>query len=92
MDAETAWSRYVVFDPTICQPRQEISAQPRITVTLAYFRLCGQPHNRKMQKGVYRVRRRQWLKGRLALDLQRDQQAVGRQATSSCLHKARARG
>ena len=32
------------------------------------------------------------LNGRLALDLQRDQHAAGRQATSSCLHKARRRG
>ena len=52
----------------------------------------GNRRHRKMQKGVYRVRRRQWLKGRLALDLQRDQRAAGRQATSSCLHKARGRG
>jgi hypothetical protein len=52
----------------------------------------GNRRHRKMQKTVYRVRRRQWLKGRLGLDLQRDQQAAGRQATSSCLHKARGRG
>jgi hypothetical protein len=52
----------------------------------------GNRRHRKMQKTVYRVRRGQWLKGRLALDLQRDQRAAGRQATSSCLHKARLRG
>jgi hypothetical protein len=52
----------------------------------------GNRRHRKMQKTVYRVRRQQWLKGRLALDLQRDQHAAGRQATSSCLHKARRRG
>ena len=52
----------------------------------------GNRRHRKMQKTVYRVRRQQWLKGRLALDLRRDQQAAGRQATSSCLHKARQRG
>jgi hypothetical protein len=49
----------------------------------------GNRRHRKMQKTVYRVRRGQWLKGRLALDLQRDQRGAGRQATSSCLHKAR---
>ena len=49
----------------------------------------GNRRHRKMQKAVYRVRRQCQLRGRLALDLQRDQQAPGRQATSSCLHKAR---
>jgi transposase len=44
---------------------------------------------RKMQKTVYRVRTQQSLKGRLALDLQRDQQANSRQAISEVLHKAR---
>ncbi len=52
----------------------------------------GNRRHRKMQKSVYRVRRQRWLKGRLALDLQRDQQAPGRQATSSCLHEARGLG
>jgi hypothetical protein len=52
----------------------------------------GNRRHRKMQKSVYRVRRRRQLKGRLALDLQRDQQAPGRQTTSSCLHKARGKG
>jgi hypothetical protein len=52
----------------------------------------GNRRHRKMQKTVYRVRRGQWLKCRLALDLQRDQRGAGRQATSSCLHKARTQG
>lgn len=52
----------------------------------------GNRRHRKMQKTVYRVRRQRWLKGRLALDLQRDQQAPDRQTTSSCLHKARGKG
>jgi hypothetical protein len=52
----------------------------------------GNRRHRKMQKAVYRVRRQQWLEGRLALDLQRDQQAAGRRATSACLHEARGRG
>lgn len=46
---------------------------------------------RKMQKTVYRVRTQQSLKGRLALDLQRDQQAGSRQAISEVLHKTRNR-
>jgi hypothetical protein len=41
---------------------------------------------RKMQETVYRVRTQQSLVGRLALDLQRDQQAGGRQSTSKVLH------
>lgn len=52
----------------------------------------GNRRHRKMQKTVYRVRCQQWLKGRLALDLQRDQQAAARQATCSSLHKAREQG
>jgi hypothetical protein len=52
----------------------------------------GNRRHRKMQRTVYRVRRPRQLKGRLALDLQRDQQASGRRATSSCLHKARGQG
>jgi hypothetical protein len=44
---------------------------------------------RKMQKTVYRVRTRQSLKERLALDLQRDQRADSRRSTSLTLHKAR---
>jgi hypothetical protein len=51
----------------------------------------GNRRHRKMQKGVYRVRRRHRLEGRMALDLQRDQQAAGRLETSACLHKSRQR-
>jgi hypothetical protein len=52
----------------------------------------GNRRHRKMQQTVYRVRRQQWLQGRMALDLQRDQQAVGRKTTAACLHKSRRRG
>jgi Transposase len=45
--------------------------------------------HRKMQKSVYRVRTRANLVGRLALDLQRERQAAGRQSTSKSLHRAR---
>jgi Transposase len=46
---------------------------------------------RKMQKTVYRVRTKDSLRGRLALDLQRDEQAAGRLETTETLHKARRR-
>lgn len=49
----------------------------------------GNRRHRKMQKSVYRVRTKQNTQGRMALDLQRDQQAAGRQTTTTCLHKAR---
>jgi hypothetical protein len=49
----------------------------------------GNRRVRKMQKTVYRVRKQESLRGRLALDLQRDQQAEGRQETLSSLHESR---
>jgi hypothetical protein len=49
----------------------------------------GNRRHRKMQKTVYRVRGPEALRGRLALDLRRDQQAPGRRATTSTLHQAR---
>jgi hypothetical protein len=52
----------------------------------------GNRRHRKMQKSVYRVRTRKSLTHRMALDLQRDQQADGRAATTRCLHKARQKG
>jgi hypothetical protein len=50
----------------------------------------GNRRYRKMQKAVYRVRKQASIKGRLALDLQRDQQAEARSETISRLHQARA--
>jgi len=49
----------------------------------------GNRRHRKMQKAVYRVRTRATLVGRLALDLQREQQAEGRSSTVGCLHEER---
>jgi hypothetical protein len=49
----------------------------------------GNRRHRKMQKGVYRVRTQGTLQGRLALDLQRDQQADGRHDTLATLHQTR---
>jgi hypothetical protein len=49
----------------------------------------GNRRHRKMQKSVYRVRTQPSIRGRMALDLQRDQQAAARAATINCLHKAR---
>ena len=50
----------------------------------------GNRRYRKMQKAIYRVRTQAAIKGRLALDLQRDQQAEDRSVTISCLHQTRA--
>jgi transposase len=49
----------------------------------------GNRRHRKMQQTVYRVRRQETLQGRMALDLQRDQQAPGRLATTATLHQDR---
>jgi hypothetical protein len=49
----------------------------------------GNRRHRKMQKTIYRVRRQKSLTDRIALGLQRDQQAAGRGATVTCLHQAR---
>jgi len=49
----------------------------------------GNRRHRKMQKTVYRVRKQRTLPGRLALDLQREQQAAGRQKTLDPLHQER---
>jgi hypothetical protein len=50
----------------------------------------GNRRYRKMQKTVYRVRSRQAIEARLALDLRRERQAQGRAETTETLHKARA--
>jgi len=50
----------------------------------------GNRRYRKMQKTVYRVRTRQAIETRLALDLLRERQARGRAETTETLHKARA--
>jgi hypothetical protein len=49
----------------------------------------GNRRHRKMQKTVYRVRTQATLVGRMALDLQRDQQADSRSSTTTCLHQER---
>lgn len=49
----------------------------------------GNRRHRKMQKTVYRVRTHASIVGRMALDLQRDQQATGRCATLQNLHTGR---
>jgi hypothetical protein len=49
----------------------------------------GNRRVRKMQKTVYRVRTEESLRGRLALDLQRDEQSEGRQATMGALQQDR---
>jgi len=49
----------------------------------------GNRRYRKMQKAIYRVRTQVAIKGRLALDLQREQQTETRSETISCLHQTR---
>ena len=49
----------------------------------------GNRRHRKMQKAVYRVRTQAALVGRMALDLQRDQQADSQSSTINCLHQER---
>ena len=46
--------------------------------------------HRKMQKTVYRVRTRQQIRARIAIDMLRDAQASGRFDTTQTLHHARA--
>jgi hypothetical protein len=49
----------------------------------------GNRRHRKMQKSVYRVRSQERIIQRIALDMQRDAQAVGRSLTTNNLHLAR---
>ena len=50
----------------------------------------GNRRHRKMQKTVYRVRIRQHIHARIAMDMLRDAQAAGRLNTTHTLHHARA--
>lgn len=49
----------------------------------------GNRRHRKMQKAVYRVRTQETLRGRLALDLQRERHASEREGTLTTLHQSR---
>lgn len=49
----------------------------------------GNRRHRKMQKTVYRVRTRERIVERIALDMQRDAQAPGRTRTTAALHLVR---
>jgi hypothetical protein len=51
----------------------------------------GNRRHRKMQKSVYRVRTREHLSQRIALDMQREAQTLSRNDTLNTLHKARIR-
>jgi Transposase len=50
----------------------------------------GNRRHRKMQKAVYRVRTRQHIHNRIALDMLRDAQKEGREDTTTTLHQQRA--
>jgi len=49
----------------------------------------GNRRHRKMQKSIYRVRTREHLRRRIAIDMQRDEQAAGRSHTVTMLHRER---
>ena len=49
----------------------------------------GNRRSRKMHKSVYRVRTREQIRVRLALDMWREAHAEGRQQTLASLHRAR---
>lgn len=49
----------------------------------------GNRRHRKMQKTVYRVRSREHITQRIALDMHRDAQAAGREQTTAILHLTR---
>jgi hypothetical protein len=51
----------------------------------------GYRRHRKMQKTVYRVRTRQNIHGRIALDMQREERTQNRDQTTKTLHTARPR-
>ena len=50
----------------------------------------GNRRHRKMQKTVYRVRTRDHIVNRIALDMVRDSQKLGRSGTIGTLHRDRA--
>jgi hypothetical protein len=49
----------------------------------------GYRRHRKMQKSIYRVRTQEHIRQRIAIDMQRDEQAQGRQQTITMLHNKR---
>lgn len=51
----------------------------------------GYRRHRKMQKTIYRVRTQDNISGRIAMDMQRDEHAQGRQLTTVALHSTRRR-
>jgi hypothetical protein len=49
----------------------------------------GYRRHRKMQKSIYRVRTQEHISQRIAIDMQRDEQAQGRTQTITMLHHKR---
>ena len=49
----------------------------------------GYRRHRKMQKSIYRVRTQEHISQRIAIDMQRDEQAPGRLETITMLHNER---
>ena len=77
-----------LFSPTLDKARTCLDAQLLPSTSHAVER--GNRRYRKMQKSVYRVRTREQIRARLALDRWREAHAEGRQQTLAVLHRARA--
>ena len=77
-----------LFSPSLQKALTFLSNAPLPATSNAVER--GNRRHRKMQKSVYRVRSRANIRGRIALDMQRDAQAVARTLTIDALHSARA--
>ena len=77
-----------LFSPSLEKALTFLSNEPLPPTSNAVER-GNRPH-RKMQKSVYSVRSQANIRGRIALDMQRDAQAVGRIQTTETLHCARA--
>lgn len=77
-----------LFSPSLEKSLTFLSNEPLPATSNAVER--GNRRHRKMQKSVYSVRSQANVSGRIALDMQRDAQAVGRIQTTEMLHCARA--
>jgi len=77
-----------LFSPSLEKALTFLTSQPLPATSDAVER--GNRRHRKMQKSVYSVRSYHNVTGRIALDMQRDAQAIGRIQTTEMLHCARA--
>ena len=91
--------RYVRRFKTLCQTLKKLFT-PNIEKALAFLDDAllpstsnaverGYRRHRKMQKNIYRVRTQEHISQRIAMDMQRDEQASGRSRTIAMLHNVR---